>query len=222
MLPSSEAAYAANAPTAIEGAACWQAAMLCIVPGFAGPQLDVPAALRVAEGLGAEARVAIPLLGMIGDGMQRAWRSGARRRAMADAVRRISVRLSLQDDGIVERQLEQIGRVRDASLDRLKRGAEQAGSALELLDFARQAAGAPALGQGHAGIVATAQTDFDVRRNGTSIGTVRFPAGSATATFIAASAVTGEPGDRLAAVAPATPDATFADIAVTLAGALAV
>jgi hypothetical protein len=43
--------------------------MLCIVPGFAGPHLDVPAALRVAESLGAEARVAIPLLGMIRDGM---------------------------------------------------------------------------------------------------------------------------------------------------------
>jgi hypothetical protein len=58
-----------NAPTTIEGAACWQAAMLCLVPGFAGLHLDVPAALRVAESLGAEARVAIPLLGMIRDGM---------------------------------------------------------------------------------------------------------------------------------------------------------
>jgi hypothetical protein len=79
-----------------------------------------------------------------------------------------------------------------------------------------------ATSRGHAGITATAQTDFDVRRNGTSIGTVRFPAGSATATFIAASAVTCEPGDRLTVVAPATPDATLADIAVTLAGALVV
>jgi hypothetical protein len=38
---------------------------------------------------------------------------------MTDVVRRISVRLSLQDGGIVERQLEQIGRTGDASLDRL-------------------------------------------------------------------------------------------------------
>jgi hypothetical protein len=67
-----------------------------------------------------------------------------------------------------------------------------------------------ALSRGHAGIAATAQTDFDVQRNGTSFGTVRFPAGSATATFIAARAVTGEPGDRLTVVAPATPDATLA------------
>jgi chlorophyllide a reductase subunit X len=40
-----------------------------------------------------------------------------------------------------------------------------------------------ATSRGHAGIAATAQTDFDVQRNGTSIGTVRFPAGSATATW---------------------------------------
>jgi tape measure domain-containing protein len=53
----------------------------------------------------------------------------------------------LQDGGIVERQLEQIGRTGDASLDRIRRGAEQAGSALDLLNFARQAAGALALGQ---------------------------------------------------------------------------
>lgn len=43
-----------------------------------------------------------------------------------------------------------------------------------------------------------------------------------TATFIAASAVTFDPGDQLTVVAPATPDATLADIAVTLAGALVV
>lgn len=73
---------------------------------------------------------------------------------------------------------------------------------------------------GHAATAATAQTDFDVRRNGASIGTIRFPAGAATATFLAASAVTFDPSDRLTVVAPATPDATLADIAVTLAGAL--
>ena len=43
--------------------------MLCLVPGLAGPQLDVPGALRVAESLGAETRVAVTLLGMIRDGM---------------------------------------------------------------------------------------------------------------------------------------------------------
>ena len=43
--------------------------MLCLVSGFAGPQLDVPAALRVAERLGADTRVAVMLLGMIREGM---------------------------------------------------------------------------------------------------------------------------------------------------------
>ena len=43
--------------------------MLCLVPGLAGPQLDFPPALRVAESLGAETRIAIPLLGMIRAGV---------------------------------------------------------------------------------------------------------------------------------------------------------
>jgi hypothetical protein len=43
--------------------------MLCLVHGFAGPQLDFPAALRVAESLGAATRVAVTLLGMIREGM---------------------------------------------------------------------------------------------------------------------------------------------------------
>ncbi|WP_019013907.1 MULTISPECIES: hypothetical protein [Elioraea] len=43
--------------------------MLCLVSGFAGPHLDVPAALRIAESLGADTRVAVTLLGMIREGM---------------------------------------------------------------------------------------------------------------------------------------------------------
>ena len=104
-------------------------------------------------------------------------------------------------------------RCRDRGLRR--RVGERAAEALDIR-------GQRVLGVVVAGIAATAQTDFDVQRNGLSIGTVRFPAGSATATFIAASAVTCEPGDRLTVIAPATPDATLADIAVTLAGALVV
>jgi tape measure domain-containing protein len=73
---------------------------------------------------------------------------------MADAIRRISIRLSLDEGGTVERQLEQIGRTGDASLDRLRRGAEQASGALDLLSFARQAAGALALGQAFRSLVA--------------------------------------------------------------------
>ena len=74
----------------------------------------------------------------------------------------------------------------------------------------------------YAGTVATATTDLDVRKNGTSFGTIRFPAASSTATFIAATATVFDPGDRLEVVAPASPDATLGDIMVTLAGALVV
>jgi hypothetical protein len=76
--------------------------------------------------------------------------------------------------------------------------------------------------QGRAGVAATAETDFDVRRNGISIGTIRFAVGSTSAVFIAASETVVEPGDLLEAIAPATADATLADIAVTLAGSLVV
>jgi hypothetical protein len=75
---------------------------------------------------------------------------------------------------------------------------------------------------GYAGTAATATTDLDVRKNGTSFGTIRFPAASSTATFIAATATVFDPGDRLEVVAPASPDATLGDIMVTLAGALVV
>lgn len=43
--------------------------MLCLMPGLAGPQLDIPSALRVAESLGSDLRVAVTLLGTIREGM---------------------------------------------------------------------------------------------------------------------------------------------------------
>lgn len=76
--------------------------------------------------------------------------------------------------------------------------------------------------RGVASLAATAQTDFDIRRNGTSFATMRFAAVGTTASFIAASETVLEPGDILSIVAPTTPDATLADIGVTLAGALVV
>ena len=72
--------------------------------------------------------------------------------------------------------------------------------------------------QGFLGVAATAQTDFDIRKNAGSVGTMRFAAAGTTATFIFASEQTFAPGDRLSLVAPATADATAADVSYTLAG----
>jgi hypothetical protein len=73
--------------------------------------------------------------------------------------------------------------------------------------------------QGVAGTAATAQTDFDVRKNGVSVGTMRFAAAGTSATFIAASPQTYAAGDVLTVVAPASPDATLAGVSFVLAGA---
>ena len=74
--------------------------------------------------------------------------------------------------------------------------------------------------QGGAGVAATTQTDLDVRRNGTSFATMRFAAAADTATFIAATETVLEPGDVLSVIAPATPDATLADLGLTFASTL--
>lgn len=73
--------------------------------------------------------------------------------------------------------------------------------------------------QGVAGTAATAQTDFDIRKNGSSVGTMRFAAAATVASFIAASAFSFAVGDVITVVAPATPDATLADIGFALKGA---
>jgi hypothetical protein len=75
---------------------------------------------------------------------------------------------------------------------------------------------------GVAGTAATAQADFDIRRNGTSFATMRFAAAGTVADFIAATETLLEPGDVLSVVAPTTPDAALADIGFTLAGTLVV
>jgi hypothetical protein len=71
---------------------------------------------------------------------------------------------------------------------------------------------------GVAGTAATADADFDVWRNGVSIGTMRFGAGVTAPTFVAAAAVTLEVGDELTVVAPASADASLVDLVVTVAG----
>lgn len=72
--------------------------------------------------------------------------------------------------------------------------------------------------QGRASVAATAQTDFDVQQNGVSVGTIRFAADSATASFIAASPVNFAAGDVVSIIAPSTPDATLSNVGIVLAG----
>lgn len=65
-------------------------------------------------------------------------------------------------------------------------------------------------------VSATAQTDLDIQKNGSSIGTIRWAAAATSATFIFAADVNFVAGDVLRIVAPTTPDATLEDIAITL------
>jgi hypothetical protein len=67
---------------------------------------------------------------------------------------------------------------------------------------------------------ATAQTDVDVRVNGTSKGSIRWGAGATVAGFVWSTAVSVAPGDRIELVAPTAADATLADLTWTLRGAL--
>ena len=69
-----------------------------------------------------------------------------------------------------------------------------------------------------AGTAATAQTDFDVTVNGSSIGTIRFAAAGSVATFVSFAQVDLAANDQLRLIAPASQDATLADIAFSFAG----
>jgi hypothetical protein len=72
--------------------------------------------------------------------------------------------------------------------------------------------------QGYAGTAPTAQADLDIRKNGTSIGTITFAAAASTASFSFASEVTLVAGDRLAVIAPGSQDASLANISITFKG----
>lgn len=67
-----------------------------------------------------------------------------------------------------------------------------------------------------AATAATASATFNIAKNGTSIGTAVFAAGSTVATINFAAAVSFAIGDVLSITAPATADATLANIDVTL------
>lgn len=73
-------------------------------------------------------------------------------------------------------------------------------------------------GRGSASVAATSQTDFDVKLNGASVGTIRFAAGASTGSFIAASPITTAAGDVVSIHAPSSADATLADVGFVLAG----
>lgn len=68
-------------------------------------------------------------------------------------------------------------------------------------------------------VAPTADTDFTIKKNSSSIGTIRFEAGSPTSILITfASDVSFAVGDILQVTAPGSPDATLADISITLVG----
>lgn len=68
-----------------------------------------------------------------------------------------------------------------------------------------------------AGTASAGNVSFQLQKNGSNIGTVDFNT-SATGTFTFAAPVSFSAGDRLDIIAPASPDATMADIAITLQG----
>ena len=74
--------------------------------------------------------------------------------------------------------------------------------------------------QAYAAVAATAITTFSIRRNGVQVGTFQFAAAAQTATFTLASNENFAQGDRFEIVCPVTPDATLADISVSIEGIL--
>jgi len=71
-----------------------------------------------------------------------------------------------------------------------------------------------------AAVAAASTAQFDIRRNGVSVGTFEFAAGSDTATFSSASAVTFLPGDEMVIVSPSPQDADLTDVSLNLAGVI--
>jgi hypothetical protein len=72
--------------------------------------------------------------------------------------------------------------------------------------------------RGTAAVAATATTTFNIQKNGTNIGAMVFAPSTAAATFTMTSATLFSAGDVIAVIAPATPDATLANLAWTIMG----
>lgn len=66
-----------------------------------------------------------------------------------------------------------------------------------------------------ASVAATASTTFGINKNGVQFGTIVFAAAATTATFTGTSTAFAA-GDVLTIIAPATPDVTLANVAITL------
>ena len=67
-------------------------------------------------------------------------------------------------------------------------------------------------------IAATAQADYDIQKNGGSIGTMTWAAAATDATFTFSTQIDFASGDTLTVVAPATADATHDGLQFTFAG----
>lgn len=63
-----------------------------------------------------------------------------------------------------------------------------------------------------ADVAATAQTDFDIQKNGASQGTIRFAAAGTTATYVSVAGFSLAAGDELKIISPNPADATLADL----------
>lgn len=71
--------------------------------------------------------------------------------------------------------------------------------------------------QASAGVASSGNVSFDIKKNGSSIGSVNFNT-SASGTFTFTTATSFTAGDLLEIVAPATADGTLADVSISLKG----